>query len=216
MAFEENKAAIAARIKYLIQRSGLSQAQFARRLGIDPANMSKHLSGRLPITAGLVNRISVDLCVDKEWLLTGEGVPYAKHRSFEATSVPVYDVDVTAGTSELSRLFTEDRIVGTIAMPAISPECVVVHVSGQSMSPEINHGAYIAIRPYSDLSNILWGKIYVVVLDDHRMVKYMQRHSSDPTKAVLHSVNPSYADVEISLADIRKLYSVDAVMNFDR
>lgn len=62
------------RIRMLMQRDRLSQAQFARRLGIDPSNVSKYLSGRLPVSDSLVNRIIVDFNVSKDWLREGVGV----------------------------------------------------------------------------------------------------------------------------------------------
>lgn len=215
MAAPDNQAEIASRIKFLIERSGASQAAFARSLGLNPSNMSKHLSGRLPVTRGLINRIAMDMSVNREWLLTGTGTPYGKAPCAAIHGVPVYDIDVTAGVAELDRLFTEDRIVGTLSMPGIDPKCMVVRVSGKSMSPEINHGSYIAIRNYPDCSEILYDKIYVIVTDSFRMVKYLRRHPSDDSKVIVHSVNPAYADAEIDKAEIRHLYTVDAVMNFD-
>lgn len=56
----------------------LSQRRLAALLRIDPSNLSKALSGKLPFTDGLVNRIVVDLGISKKWLTTGEGVPFEK------------------------------------------------------------------------------------------------------------------------------------------
>lgn len=232
-----NQYAVIGRIRHLISISNLSQAEFARRIGVDPSNLSKHLSGRFPVTEGLINRIVADFGVAKPWLHDGAGIPFPRPshattvdsdsiEEIEAcmptdtcgiadTMLPVYDIDVTAGTAELSRMLTDDRIVGRVNLPQLNPDDIIVRVSGDSMSPTIQNGGYIAIRPIRDTSIIFWGQIYVVVLDDYRLVKFLRRCHNDESMVVLHSDNAAYDDMEIRRSDIRNLFIVDAILNFD-
>lgn len=129
--------------------------------------------------------------------------------------IPVYDIDVTAGAMPLERLLTHDRIVGSVSLPQINPDDVIVRVNGDSMTPVIRDGGYIAIRPISDPSIIFWGQIYVVLLDDYRMVKYLRRCPEDPSMVLLRSANEAYDDIEVRRTDIRRLFIVDAVLNYD-
>lgn len=204
------------RIRFIIESQHISQAAFAARLGMNPANLSKHLNGKLPITSGLINRIAVDMGVSKNWLATGHGIPYPKVSDSDIAStvagIPVYDIDVTAGSAELTRQFTSEHIIGSMNLPGVNPGCAVVRVSGDSMEPEIGNGSYVAIRPISDMSCIFWGQIYVIVLDDFRMVKHLRRHP-DPGMVILRSTNPAYDDMEIPLKKIRKLYVVETILN---
>ena len=135
----------AERIRYLIRFSRMTQSQFAERIGVDPSNLSKHLSGRLPISEGLLNRIVVEMGVSKQWLRDGTDVPFAKPAianeivaanpivadSPAMSGVPVYDIDVTAGAAELSRMFTVDRIVGVVDLPQLSRDSRIVRVTEQ-------------------------------------------------------------------------------------
>lgn len=205
---------IISRIRFLLDTCRMSQARFAKRISIDPANLSKHLSGKLPVTSGLINRIAVDMGVSKKWLTTGEGVPFAKDDGIrpDGNATPVYDIDVTAGCYELSRMFTADRIIGYVDIPDMRPGSSIVRVSGDSMEPEISDGAYVAIRPISDMSCIFWGQIYVIVMDDYRMVKHVQRHP-DPSKIILRSSNPQYDDMEVSRDKIRRMFVVETILN---
>jgi len=226
---QKQNETIVDRIRYLIEQSRLSQAQFARRINIDPSNLSKHLSGRLPVSEALINRIVADLGVSKHWLRDGSDVPFAKepHAAEIALSnpidlqenllqgTPVYDIDVTAGCTELSRMFTQDRIIGAINLPQLNSSCNIVRVSGDSMNPVIKNGGLIAIRPIIDRRNIFWGQIYVIVTEDYRMVKYLRRHN-DSSKVILHSANPDYDDMEISRNDIYNLYIVEAIINYEQ
>ncbi len=217
------------RVKYLIKMSHMTQAQFAQHIGIDPSNLSKFLTGKTPIGESLINRIVVDMGVSKQWLKDGTDVPFSKERltpeitiapspteTFPTTrqGVPVYDIDVTAGCAELSRMFTEDRIVGIVDLPHLNRSCSIVRVTGDSMSPVIMNGSFIAIRPLNDRRNIFWGQIYVIVMEDYRMVKYLRRHA-DSNKVILHSANSNYDDMEVLREDIIDLYVVESIINYD-
>ncbi len=218
---------IISRIKYLIKELNYKQTDFAKKIGVDTSNLSKYMNGRLPVSDSLVNRIVVNLGVSKEWLENGTDIPFAKHTQLPVTTVPVsemdavkmgtpvYDIDVTAGTMPRARMFSDDLVVGHINLPDIINEnCRIVRVSGDSMSPVIRSGDLIAVRELTGTQYIFWGQIYVVLLDDYRLVKYMRRHP-DPSLVILRSENPNYDDMEIRRADIRELMLVQNIIHLD-
>ncbi len=215
--------AIIQRIKYLISEMRLRQNSFAHRIGTDVSNLSKHLNGKLPISEALINKIVVNAGVSKKWLVDGAGVPFAKSDYPEQvvadmtdsdSGTPVYDIDVTAGAMSREMIFADDRIIGRINVPGISPESRIVKVSGDSMRPVINSGDYIAVHEIRDMSVIYWGQIYVVVLDDYRMVKYLRRHADDD-KVILRSENSMYDDMVLPRSAIVKLFFVDNIIHID-
>lgn len=219
------------RLRYIIKLSRLTQGRFAERIGIDPSNLSKHLTGKSPVSESLVNRIVIETGVSKRWLRDGYGLPFGKDTlpdtlnldsplenniSWRNEGTPVYDIDVTAGCCELASLFSRSNAIGTVDLPGLrNDENVIVHVSGDSMLPVIKNGGYIAIRPINNLQHIFWGQIYVIIMDDYRMVKYLRRHPSDRSKVILRSANPDYDDMEVDRADIRSLFFVDAILNYE-
>ncbi len=213
-------ATVIDRIKYLIKLSRNTQASFSTLIGVDPASLSRVLSGKSDPTDGFINRIVVNLGVSKEWLADGADVPFprgthAGRSNAEERGAPVYDIDVTAGTNTpLSRMFTEERVVGFMKLPGLNPEFPIVRVSGNSMQPKINSGSYISIRPISLDAPISWGSIYVVVLANYRLVKYLRRNA-DPLLVTLHSANPDYDDIDIPRREIEGLYLVENVINHD-
>lgn len=162
-----NTSEVISRLRYLMALRHLSQRQLASLLRLDPSNLSKVLNGRLPFTEGLLNRIVVDLGVSKTWLREGAGLPFDKNPVAKDIAIdgpiqpavcqqgtPIYDLDVTAGCRSLEELFGEIRPVGTISIPGIPEGSNIVKVRGDSMSPRIINGGYVAIRPISDLRNI--------------------------------------------------------------
>lgn len=216
------------RIKFLISELGMRQVAFGQKVGIDASNLSKYLKGRLPINDSVVNKLVVNLGVSKQWLLNGTDIPFPKqqvavseievpetsvHETFGGT--PIFDIDVTAGTQPRSLMFTADQIIGSINLPeVVSPNCKVVRVSGDSMAPVIHNGDFIAVRELSNFSQIFWGQIYVILLDDFRLVKYIRKHD-DPRKVILRSENPNYDDMEIARNDIRDLMLVQNILHFN-
>lgn len=219
------------RVRYLITRLRKTQQQFAALIGIDGPNLSRILNGRAPFTDAMINRIVVNLGVSKEWLVNGTDVPFPKNmvRSIEIYEdkddkvavnnvpeggVPIYDIDVTAGYTEMSSMFASDRIMGYLRLPKLNPNNVIVPVIGESMQPQIPNGAFISIRPIATDSQIFWGQTYLVFTDDYRMVKVLRRHPNTD-KVILHSNNPDYDDMEINRSDIKALFVVDAVINYN-
>lgn len=213
-------ATVVERIKYLIRLTRQTQAGFGKQVGVDPATMSRVMSGKGRVTDSFINRIVVNMNVSKDWLVNGTDVPFPRssgNRSKDSdrpAGAPVYNIDVTAGTTPLSRMFTEEHIAGFVNLPGINPELPIVRVSGNSMAPRLAPGCYISIRPMAPDAPLAWGQIYVVVLPDFRLVKYVRRNP-DPSKVTLHSENPDYDDIEINRSDIEGLYLVENVINHD-
>lgn len=223
------EATVLDRVRYLITRMRKTQQQFASLMGIDGPNLSRILNGRTPFSDAMINRIVVNLGVSKQWLLHGTDVPFPRSTETVPESygekgeqkvlsrrndgAPVYDIDVTAGFTELSEMFSEDKIIGYLKLPQVNPNNAIVRVSGDSMIPEIPNGAFVSIRRLNSDAPIFWGQTYLVIMDDYRMVKILRRHS-DPDKVILHSVNPAFDDMEVDRSLIRSLYIVDAVINY--
>lgn len=216
------------RIHYIMRINNMSQARFARHIGIDPSNLSKALTGKVPVSESLINRIVIDAGVSKKWLRDGEDAPYSKPLFAEeiiidnplvpavsSEGTPVYDIDVTAGCHDLESLFSEQRPIGTVALPGLKHRQIIVNVSGDSMAPTICDGGYVAIRPINDMKNIFWGQIYVVGLEEYRMVKFVRKHA-DKSMVILHSDNPAYDDMEVERRDIKSLYLVENILNYQR
>ena len=224
----QKNAEIIARIKYLMKEMGLRQVQFAERIGVDTSNLSKYLNAHMPLSDSLLNRLVVNLGVSKEWLLDGTDLPFGKTPvCVEAGSgsglavaaseagTPVYDVDATAGLSSgRNELFASENIVGWVNLPNMSPHCRIVRVSGDSMAPVIMDGDFVAVRELSNPTQIYWGQIYVVQLDDFRLVKYVRRHT-DPNMVVLRSENPNYDDMDVLRTDIHEMLLVQHILHIN-
>ena len=221
----QKNAEIIARIKYLMKEMGVRQVQFAERIGVDTSNLSKYLNAHMPLSESFLNRLVVNLGVSKEWLMEGTDLPFGKApvavdaaaaaSGGAGVGTPVYDVDATAGVaSGRNELFASENIVGWVNLPNMSPNCRIVRVSGDSMAPVIMDGDFVAVREVSNPLQIYWGQIYVVQLDDFRLVKYLRRHT-DPNMVVLRSENPNYDDMDVRRSDIHEMLLVQHVLHIN-
>lgn len=218
------------RIRELIKIFGVTQNDFADKISTDRSNFSKHINGKLPISDSLINKIVVGLGVSKNWLKKGEGDIFymqAAHTHSTCVSISsdaihgkeqrgakIYDIDVTAGISGRELTFTSERQIGAIDVPYINRNANIVKVSGDSMQPVICNGDLIAIRPIQNINLLFWGQIYVIILDDYRMVKYV-RKNEDPSMVTLRSENVAYDDIEIPKSEIRHLFIVENIIRID-
>ncbi len=204
---------VIARLRHLMKTSGLNQAALARHIQLDPSNVSKYLSGRLPLSDVFLNRVIVTFNVSPSWLKYGEGYPYSKSDLDDDTpALPLYDIDVAAGITERDRAFTEENIEGHVAIPGFNPDWVMVRAKGDSMEPVIYDGALVAILPDNEADQPVWGQIYVVVTESRRVVKYVRRHP-DHSRLLLKSANREYDPLEVDRADVVALYPVKAIVN---
>ena len=71
---------VAKRIKFLMKELNYRQVDFAQKIDVDTSNLSKYLNGRLAMSDALINKIVVNLGVSKQWLETGEDLPFAKQQ----------------------------------------------------------------------------------------------------------------------------------------
>lgn len=207
------------RIKEVMRVMNMRQVHLAAKIDVDPATISRIVKRVMPPSEGFINKLVVELGLSKRWLNEGTGNMFhdgglKAGKKTQPAGAPVYNIDVTAGSVPLSRMFTDERVMGYINLPGVDPELPIVRVSGQSMVPRIQNGAYLAIRQMNPNAPIAWGQIYVVVLADYRVVKFVRRHP-DPTKVILHSANDAYDDIEIDRSDIEGLYLVENIINHD-
>ena len=68
-----NQEAVIKQIKEIQSSKLMNQKEFAELIHVNQPDLSSYLSGKKPFGMTLINRISLELSINKEWLLTGEG-----------------------------------------------------------------------------------------------------------------------------------------------
>lgn len=213
------------RVRMLRRELGLTQAEMASGMGIGKSALCMIETGKAMLSDRNRNILISKYNVNPDWITSGDGDMYncppedfvhVSRRSDSAVPlqrVPLYDVSATAGFVSIftdpSSQIPEDYI----SIPGL-PKCDgAVHVSGDSMYPILSNGDIILYRQTRDVSQIMWGEMYLVVMDldgdEYAAVKYLRR-STRAGYAVLASHNPLYADREVPLSRIRAVALVKA------
>lgn len=204
---------------------------FAGQIGVQPSYVSEGINGKRAITPAFAGRIELKFPLLREgWLMTGEG-KMLKDKSEDAPTptpaivwdetarhigIPIYDIDFACSFVEMYNDFSSNPI-GWLSLPPFNdPEkYAVVRAVGDSMSPEIGHGALIILgRQPLPVDRIFYGDIYgIETIDDIRSIKRVVR-AEDKHKVRLVPSNPAYGDYQdYSVDAIRRVYKVYHVLN---
>lgn len=231
---KQEKSPIKQKILRYLQEIGMSQYDFYRKTGITRGILAQSNG----ISEENISRFLVYFPeVSVEWLLTGRGsmlrqqsnevaTPAVQAKfalrsdhSVELQSVPLYELDATAG---LVALFTDkntNRPVNFLQIPDLPPCDGAVYVRGDSMYPLLKSGDIVLYKEISNFAgDILWGEMYLLSFtldgEDYIAIKYIQR-TDDDRFVRLASYNPHYSPKDIPLDSIHALALIKASVRFN-
>lgn len=121
-----------------------------------------------------------------------ESIPNIKRLDDTLISIPVRAV-ASAGNGCLN--FGEDIKTVMIRKNGFDDNCYLIEVSGNSMEPLIQDGAYIVVDPRE--IDIIDGKVYVLDLDGQTYIKKVITNEH-LKMIILKSINPQYDDIYVT------------------
>lgn len=176
---QEDWSSIGGRVKWLVEESGLSQAGFARRIGIGPDTLSKWVNNRFVRGPSKSNLRSISALFRTpharlvEFVLNGGEppalVPIEEHpghhprtfiasesgRRIPAGTIPIINrVPAGNGMAQTDQDFAANFSHDTVdAGPWSSPGSVAFFVHGDSMSPDFNDKDLVIADPNRAVSS---------------------------------------------------------------
>ena len=202
-----------------IKYKKLSTKEFEQRCGLSNGYISSMRKG---FGREKLNNVLTEFPeLNRDWLLYGEGVMIVEDidnveimKTPTDGATPVYDVNASCGDGNLPMEFLAEHIIGYVNMPNVSKSASIIRANGDSMSPRINDGDFIAVREITDFDDIFYGQIYLVITAQNRMVKYVRRYEPDEDNYVLlKSENPNYDDIKMPKNRIIKMFMVENVLS---
>lgn len=207
------------RLKQYLSAKHISMAEFGRRIGVSGAYVTSMRKSIQPDKVEKIKSEFPDLNID--WLLTGDGVMCES--TLEDVEImpapiegatPIYNLDATCGADGRTIEFVQEHIIGYVNMPNVSKSANIIRANGDSMTPTINDGDFIAVREVTDFDDIFYGQIYLVITAQNRMVKYVRRYEPDEDNYVLlKSENPNYDDIKMPKKRIIKMFMVENILS---
>jgi transcriptional regulator with XRE-family HTH domain len=187
---------LSTKIQLLRKKLGLTQPEFADRVGVSQGTVSRWEKGAAPTHQHLTKLAELDGISLDEFLLGAVGRPAVEHGQpipvvgYVGAGASVYPLD---DESESSGFQTIDR------PPFITGQAIAVEVRGDSLVPVAEDGwKLIYTGEQSVLEDEVLNKLCVVALVDGRVLVKRLMRGSKPQRYHLLSTNaPMIEDVEV-------------------
>ena len=205
------------RLKQLRQNLGLTQKDFAEKLGFKWYKVKDMETGKQKITYETAKLIEKNFSINPDWLLTGEGEMYKQtenrvqkarellnnienNHKTDVINVPFYeDIYASAGAGAYNEeltptqklTFSENFLRNMLNIIDFAGLHIITAV-GDSMQPTIFDGDKLFVLPLKD-HNINDGGVYVISTPFGVLVKRVYIYPIEQ-KIILHSDNPDIKD----------------------
>lgn len=209
---------IVGKILQIIEYKGINKRKFYIETGLSNGFLDKVKD----IGASKIERIlNVYPDINPEWFLTGKGnmiklnvlnvkegtIHNSKSKTIERRDIPVYKTQTNEGIIDLLDKNENQKPVEYIQLPQISDSDGALYVIGDSMSPLINNGDIVIYkRVYNLKSNIIWGEMYLLCINNDGNEYFFTRflkQSERENYIQLISQNPSFQNLEFPLSSIK-------------
>ncbi len=211
-------SSIGHRLKQIIERMNMTQAEMGQVLNIPQSNLYRYESNASKLTTDKLESL-YQLDVNINWLLTGNGEMFKNSKivksdntinimNSEIISVPYIDMSASAGHGimnfedlpTIKNMYVSMELLGIQDFE--TKNCFLMKAQGNSMSPKIESGDYLFVKMTQDTPKYLEG-IYIVSYDGELYVKDLQLSRN---KLVMRSINKDYEDIVIDNIDESDIY----------
>ncbi len=209
------------RIRLILDKKGLTANALSTKCGIGSSNFKRMLSGDLSITDKTLHKIHESFPdINIEWLKTGKGemlsqyIPKTYPTDINETDeyeeedyVRLLPIEAMAGSLSCFSEGVSLRDCRKIKAPVDGAD-FAIHISGDSMEPELHNGSYLYIRKMTG-SFIPWGNAVVIDTYDGVVVKKIfPGDNGDEEYVWAKSVNPNYPPFKIAVSEIIGIYRI--------
>ena len=216
------------RLKQVFDALGITIYQIAKELGENPSKFYNILNGRAkPSYDTIMSLLACYPQISADFLIRGvmpvlnspepnARLTLAEHEdTLEVPFVPVkFYATFVESYSDAGR--TTDTEMFRVRKPVVKghKNPVVLEISGNSMSPQLNHGAKVLAVPIGENN---WeyqsGGVYAVMYRDYFVVKRIRDNELLTRKYLtLHSDNPNGGNVTVPLQDIRGIWKIVSIV----
>ena len=194
--------------RYILKQNNVNLAWLAEQMGIKAQSLQSRLNAtefKVPYMLE-VNNIMERRIFDVDMANT---IVETRGR------IPVIDMRVSAGFGVALLDGNEQRINEYVTMDGLNG-CIGVYVYGDSMLPEYRAGDIVFVRQVMNTSELDYGRTYVIVTAEDRVLKCIYPSKHDATLLRLTSINEDtnrqgdrlFPDREVAKENILFIYKV--------
>lgn len=194
--------------RYILKQNNINLAWLAEQIGIKPQSFQSRLNAT---TFSVPYQLEINNITGKRIF----DIDMAPSITETKGRIPVIDMRVSAGFGVELLDGHEDRINEYVTMEGLNG-CVGIYVYGDSMNPEYKAGDIVFVRRLTDASEIDYGRAYVIVTRDDRVLKciYQSKHDADCLRLTSFNEETNrhgdrlFPDKEIKKENILFIYKV--------
>lgn len=194
--------------RYILKQNNVNLAWLAEQMGIKAQSLQSRLNAtefKIPYMLE-INNIMERRIFDVDMANT---IVETRGR------IPVIDMRVSAGFGVSLLDGNEQRINEYVTMDGLNG-CIGVYVYGDSMLPEYRAGDIVFVRQVMNTSELDYGRTYVIVTAEDRVLKCIYPSKHDATLLRLTSINEDtnrqgdrlFPDREVAKENILFIYKV--------
>ncbi|WP_338873671.1 S24 family peptidase [Spirosoma sp. SC4-14] len=215
------------RLKHVFDALGITIYQIAKELGENPSKFYNILNGRAkPSYDTIMSLLACYPQISADYLIRGilpilnspEANAKVSDTDEETVEIPFVPVRFYATFVEsfADGYSTSETEMFRVRRPVLKghKRAVVLEISGNSMSPQLAHGAKVLAVPINEND---WeyqsGGVYAVMYRDYFVVKRIRDNELITRKYLtLHSDNPNGGNVTVPMQDIRGLWKIVTIV----
>ena len=194
--------------RYILKQNNINLAWLAEQIGIKPQSFQSRLNAT---TFSVPYQLEINNITGKRIF----DIDMAPSIVETKGRIPVIDMRVSAGFGVELLDGHEDRISEYVTMEGLNG-CVGIYVYGDSMNPEYKAGDIVFVRRLTDASEIDYGRAYVIVTQNERVLKciYQSKHDADCLRLTSFNEDTNrhgdrlFPDKEIKKENILYIYKV--------
>lgn len=203
---------------YIVKRNNISQAWLAEQLGITPQSLTSRFHADVFTIA---RQMEINKVTGKRIFDIDMDVASVTN---DANRVPVYDMRVIGGFDIIAVDSEAEIPVAEYVTMSGLKGCVGLYVYGESMTPVYRPGDIIFVRKEPVVDGIEWGRAYMIITENERVLKCIYKSTHDADLIRLTSYNEDtnrhgdrlFPDREIRKDEILYIYRVEAMFRRER
>lgn len=186
------------RLRLLLDRTGMTQADLSRKCGLSRATLSRYLQGQFEAKQDSIYKIANATNVSEAWLM-GADVPMERQpitAPGPATIPPGFEpmpkmvqVPIIGNIACGQPITAEENVEGFSNLPEEWGADFILRCHGDSMAPKILDGDTVAIRKVEEILN---GQIAAVRIGDEATLKRVYLY---PDRLELRPINPDFEPI---------------------
>lgn len=176
----------------ILKDKGISKAEIARKLDMEPQSLNNILSGVRGISDKFLDKFIREFNISQMDLL-----PVAHEvEPVDTTAIPLIPFDAIAGYGSFD--FQELPIESYYTISELKGADFLIRVKGDSMTPKYNGGDIVACKRVDTITFWQWHRVYAICTRNQGiLIKRVEEYQNNPAFITLVSENPYYKPFEI-------------------